>query len=278
MVARVVTQQLSANWGKQIIVDNKPGAGGVIGLSALKQAPVDGYTFALAQAATIGVAPHIAPTDRYDIGADFVPIGLVALGPLMLVAEKSFKAETADAFVTMAKTATTPINVGVNGQNSLPHLTALAMKRDAALNINIVPFSSSGGAITAILNGDVQVMIDGIPGVDSMLRSKRIKALAVTSKTRLPSEPGIPTLAESIPGTEANGWFVLFARRGTDPSILEKLNRDLNKVAEDGQIRARFTELGVQPGNLSVVETEQFVAHERTRWASLIKSLQIKPQ
>jgi tripartite-type tricarboxylate transporter receptor subunit TctC len=278
IVGRIVAQRLGTSWGKQVIVDNKPGAGGVIGLSSLKQAHVDGHTFALAQAATVSVAPYLAPNDRYDVGVDFVPVGLVAIGPLVLVAEKSFPVDTAGAFIAMAKQSATPINVGVNGQNSLPHLAALAMKRDAGLNINIVPFSSSGGAVTAVVNGDVQVMLDGIPGVDSMLRSKKIKALAVTSKTRLPNEPNIPSLAESIPGTDVNGWFVVYARKGTETSVIEKFNRDLNQAVDDGQVRARFSELGVQPGNLSVMETEQFVARERSRWSSLITSLQIKAQ
>lgn len=278
IIARLIAQELAKGWNQQMTIYNKPGAGGVVGLSALKNAQKDGHTFALAQAATVSVAPHIAPTNLYDIDADFTPIALVAAGPMMLVAEKSFAGQTAGDFISMAKKATTAINVGVNGQNSMPHLTALALKRDASLNINIVPFSSSSGALTAVLNGDVQVLIDGIPGVTSMLQSKKIKALAVTSKNRLESEPAIPALSEFVPGMEANGWFVLFAQKSIDASIIEKLNHDIRLVAKNEQIRVRFSSLGVEPGNLSVDETIQFVAHERTRWESLIKAIKNEAQ
>jgi len=278
VIARVVSDRLSTLWKQQVIVDNKSGASGIIGMGAIKQAAPDDHVFILAQAATITVTPHVNAAARYDIDADLTPVALVGMSPLVIVAARDFPASTASEFVARARSSRVAVNVGVTGNHSLPHLTAELIKRSAALNFNIVPFPSSGAALTAVVNGDVQVMIDGIPGVDAMLRSDRIKALAVTSLSRLAQMPQVQALSEVIPNTEVNGWFVLFGKKQTSAAVAQTVNQDVNKLMEDKELRAKLLELGVFPRPLFPAQVRDFVDRERKRWWTLIRDLGIKPQ
>lgn len=278
VMARLIAQRLGTRWGDQVIVDNKPGAGGIIGMHAVKQAPADGYTFILTNAAAIAVTPQVNASARYDMDTDFAPVAMVAMGPLVIVADKRQGPDSLSAFITHAKQAGGTVNVGVNGQYSLPHLAAESFRRSTGLDLNIVSFSSSGTALTAVMNGDVQLLFDGIPGVEGMLKGGRIKALAVTSKTRTPLSPGVPALAETLPGLDVNGWFVLLARKGTPADIVERVNRDLNAVVADKTVIEQMASVGVQPSPMSLAEVGRFIHAERARWSNVLAGMKIRKQ
>lgn len=278
VMARLIAQRLGARWSQQVIVDNKPGASGIIGMNAVTHAPADGYTFILTHAATIAVTPRVNASARYDIDADFAAVAMVAAGPLVIVADTRHGAASLPAFIAQAKQAGGPVNVGVNGQYSLPHLAAESFRRSTGLDLNIVSFSSSGTALTAVMNGDVQLLFDGLPGVEGMLKGGRIKALAVTSKSRVALAPGVPALSETLPGQDVNGWFVLLARKGTPADIIERVNRDLNAVVADKSVVEQMANVGVQPRPMSVAEVGHFVNAERARWASLLTGMNIRKQ
>ncbi len=278
VMARLIAQRLGGRWSQQVIVDNKPGASGIIGMNAITHAPADGYTFILTHAATVAVTPRVNASARYDIDADFAPVAMVAAGPLVIVADARHGAASLPAFIARAKQAGSPLNVGVNGQYSLPHLAAESFRRGTGLDLNIVSFSSSGTALTALMNGDVQLLFDGIPGVEGMLKGGRIRALAVTSRSRVPLAPGVPALSETLPGPDVNGWFVLLARKRTPADIIERVNRDLNAVVADKAVVEQMANVGVQPRPMSVAEVGQFINAERTRWASLLAGMNIRKQ
>ncbi len=278
VMARLLAQRLGTRWGSQVVVENKPGASGIIGMNAVSQAPADGYTFILTQAATIVVTPEVNASARYDIDTDFSPVAMVGIGPLVIVADKQHGADSLQSFIAKAKQAGGTINVGVNGQYSLPHLAAETFGRSTGLDLNIVSFSSSSTALTAVLNGDVQLLFDGIPGVEGMLKGGRVKALAVTSKARVPLAPGVPALAETLPGQDVNGWFALLARRGTPADVIERINRDLNDVVSDKTVIEQMASVGVQPQPMSVAEVGEFIHAERVRWSKVLAGMNIQKQ
>lgn len=279
VVARLVADRLGQLWKQQVLIDNKPGASGVIGMAGFKQAPADQHNFVLAQAAVITVTPHVLANPRFSVDADLTPVAPFAFGPMMFAVRTDSAASNMQDLIKKARANPLSVTIGVNGQYSIPHLTAEAIKRAADLKVNIVSFGSSGSAITALMNGDIQVLVDGIPPIDPMLKAQRVKALAVSSAKRMPGEPNVPTLAEALPGSsEFTGWFVLFAKKGIPAVVIEKINRDVAKVLEDPALIERFADLGVYPRPLSPQETEKFVDAERVRWGAVLKELNIKPQ
>jgi len=279
VIARLLGERLGQAWKQAVIVENKPGASGVIGMSAFKQAAPDQHVFMMAQAAVIAVTPHVLANPRFDVDADLTPIAVVALSPMMILARKDFDADTLKDALDLNRVRKASLTIGATGQYSIPHLSAEYIKKTAGLDANIVSFSSTGGALSALINGDIQLMVDGIPGVGAMLQSGRVKALAVTSSKRLPTYPAVPVVSETLAGTpELSGWFVVFGRSNTSPEVAQRVNRDINALLEDPQLTARFAELGVFPRALSPTETAKFVATERAQWSAVLKGLNIKPQ
>ena len=275
VMARPIADKLGKMWKQSVVVENKPGASGIIGMTAFKQAPDEEYAFALVQAAVIAITPHLFKDPQFNVEADMVPVALIGKGPMIIVANNNFAANTVADFFQQAKKAGTPINVAVNGQYSVPYLAAEIVKKAGSLNLNIVPFGSSAAALSAVINGDAQILLDGVPGVQPMVNAKRVKPLAVTSAARLDSTPDIPALAELVPGLEINGWFVLFARKGTSQAVIERVNRDVNTVIGQTDIVTRMADLGVVPQALSLAQVKDFIADETQKWGSVLKTADI---
>jgi len=278
VIARVLADSLGRRWSAQIVVENKPGASGIIGMNAIKAAPADDHVFILAQAATVTVTPHVNASAHYDVDKDLVPAALVGAGPLMVVAAPGSASASLGEFLQQAAATGKTVNVAVTGNYSLPHLTAELIKRRAKAKLNIVPFSSSGSALTAVVNGDADLLIDGIPGVESMLKSDRIKPLAVTSPQRLVTYPDVAPLSDAFPGVEVEGWFVLFGKRPTSPAVVAKVNHDVNDAVQEKRLTDKLLELGVVTRPLSQDQVQGFVDGERKRWAASIAELGIKAQ
>jgi tripartite-type tricarboxylate transporter receptor subunit TctC len=278
IIARVLTDSLGRRWNAQFVVENKAGASGVIGMNAVKAAAPDNHVFILAQAATVAVTPHVNASAQYDVDNDLVPAALVGTGPLMVVTKTSNTSSSLTEFLQRAAASDKTVNVAVTGNYSLPYLTAELIKRKTKAKLNVVPFSSSGSALTAVVSGDADLLIDGIPSVESMLKSDRVKALAVTSAKRLATYPEIATLADTVPGLEVEGWFVLFGKRPTAQFVIENFNKDTNLALQDKHLADKLMELGVIARPLPLDQVQSFVDRERKRWGSLIAELGIKPQ
>lgn len=278
IIARVISDKLAVAWHQPVIVENKPGASGIIGMMALRQAPDDGQTFILAQAAVIAITPHLFRNPRFDVDADLASIAMVGMSPMIMVANTGFGPKSLDEFMAYARAAKEPVNLAVTGQYSAAYLTAEALRRSGRLNVNIVPFSSSSSAVTAVVNGDAQMMIDGVPSLDAMIKAKRLRPLAVTSRYAIASAPGVPTLADTAPEADLSGWFVLFGRKGTARTVIEKMHRDVSATLQDGAVIGRMAELGVFPRAMSPAQLDRFLATERARWSTVVKAAAIEPQ
>lgn len=279
VIARLLGERLSQAWKQPVIVDNKPGASGVIGMSAFKQAAPEGHALVMAQAAVIAVTPHVLANPRFDVDVDMTPIALIALSPMMILARKDLPADTLTQALDLSRIKGQQLTIGATGQYSIPHLSAEYLKKATNLDANIVSFSSTGGGVNSLINGDIQLLIDGIPGVGAMLQSGRVKAIAVTSAMRISTYPKVPTVRESVSASpELSGWFVLFGRKNMAPDVIEQVNRDVNAILSDPKLAVRFSELGVFPRILSQADTVKFVSIEREHWRSVLSALNIKPQ
>jgi len=278
VIARVLSDRLAILLRQQFLVENRQGGSGVVAMNTIKRAAADEHVFLLAQAAAVTVTPHVNASAHYDVDAELAPIAMVGVGPLMMVASAHSGIETLTDFLKIARSRTAPPNLAVTGTYSLPHLTAEIVKRAAGLSVNIVPFSSSGAALTAVLNGDAAALIDGIPGVDAMVKGGRVRPLAVTSLTRIASAPGVAPFADVFPGLEVNGWFVLFGKKETSTNVIQALNAAVNKALAQPSVRSQLVGLGVLPRPLDPAKTAAFVNAERRRWGTLVSELGIKAQ
>ena len=251
IVARVMGDKLSKAWGQPVIVENRPGAGGMIGLGAIKSGTQDDHTFAFVPASTITLSPYMFKSAQVDVVRDFVPVALVAEGPMMMAVSAASPANSLADVMAMAKKNPDTFVVTSPFLYSVPHLAGEVLSRAAGVPMRSVPYSNSGAAIAAVMNNDAQVVIDGIPPIDPMVKGGKLKAIAVFSDGRLPNRPQLATVAETYPGMVINGWFGVIAPKGTSDKAIERVNRDVIEVARTPELTERFDAFGVYAKNLS---------------------------
>ena len=245
IVARVMGDKLSKAWGQPVIVDNRPGAGGMIGLGAIKSGAQDDHTFAFVPASAITLSPYMFKSAQVDVVRDFVPVALVAEGPMMIAVNAASPANSLPDVMAMAKKNPDAFVVTSPFLYSVPYLAGEVLSRAAGVPMRSVPYSNSGAAIAAVMNNDAQVIIDGIPPIDPMVKGGKLKAIAVFSDGRLPNRPQLATVAETYPGLVINGWFGIIAPKGTSDKAIERVNRDVIEVARTPELTERFDAFGV---------------------------------
>lgn len=278
IVARVMGDKLSKLWGQPVIVENRPGAGGMIGLGAIKSGTQDDHTFALVPASVLTLSPTMFKSTTVDIVRDFVPVALVAEGPMMIAANASSPANTLADVVAMAKKNPNAFVVTSPFIYSLPHLTGEVLGRAAGAPMRAVPYTNSGAAIAAVMNNDAQIVIDGIPPIDPMIKGGKLKAIAVFSEVRMANRPQLPTVAETYPGMVINGWFGIVAPKGTSDKAIERVNLDVAKVVRETEMTERFDTFGVYAKTLTPVQFGKYWNDDRVRWEKVLLDIGAKPQ
>jgi tripartite-type tricarboxylate transporter receptor subunit TctC len=278
IVARVMGDKLSKLWGQPVIVENRPGAGGMIGLGAIKSGTQDDHTFALVPASVLTLSPTMFKSTTVDIVRDFVPVALVAEGPMMIAANASSPANTLADVVAMAKKNPNAFVVTSPFIYSLPHLTGEVLGRAAGAPMRAVPYTNSGAAIAAVMNNDAQIVIDGIPPIDPMIKGGKLKAIAVFSEVRMANRPQLPTVAETYPGMVINGWFGIVAPKGTSDKAIERVNLDVAKVVREPEMTERFDTFGVYAKTLTPVQFGKYWNDDRVRWEKVLLDIGAKPQ
>ena len=278
IVARVMGDKLSKLWGQPVIVENRPGAGGMIGLGAIKSGTQDDHTFALVPASVLTLSPTMFKSTTVDIVREFVPVALVAEGPMMMAANASSPANTLADVVAMAKKNPNAFVVTSPFIYSLPHLTGEVLGRAAGAPMRAVPYTNSGAAIAAVMNNDAQIVIDGIPPIDPMIKGGKLKAIAVFSEVRMANRPQLPTVAETYPGMVINGWFGIVAPKGTSDKAIERVNLDVAKVVREPEMTERFDTFGVYAKTLTPVQFGKYWNDDRVRWEKVLLDIGAKPQ
>ncbi|MBV9078875.1 MAG: tripartite tricarboxylate transporter substrate binding protein [Methylobacteriaceae bacterium] len=271
--ARLIGERMGQSLGQQFIIENRPGAGGNIGADAVAKAEPDGYTLVMATIATHAINPNLYPRMPYDSVADFTPVAFVAGVPnLMVVSPKTVKARTVAEFIAEAKASTRKFNMASSGNGTSIHLSGEMFKQATGVEMPHVPYRGSGPALNDLIGGQVDVMFDNLPSAVEQVRGGNLRALAVTSSTRSPAIPEVPTLAESgLPGFEATSWFALFGPKGMPPAIVARLNEEARKALDGPELRRRFAELGGDIRPLSPAELGAFAQAERDKWAVIVK-------
>jgi tripartite-type tricarboxylate transporter receptor subunit TctC len=278
VVARLTAAKLTDLWGQQVLVENRPGAGGIPGMTALVNSAADGYTLAFVPAAVVTLTPHLHKDPQFNVDRDLVPIAGVATGPMMIVANPASEVTSLADLVKTAKAQPGKVNFAAPQPNSVPHLTGEMLNRAAGIQLYTVTYSGSVAATTATVTGEAMITIDGLPALAPQVRAGKLRPIAVTSSQRLPEFQSVPTVAETFPGFESIGWFAVFGRTGTPAAVVERINRDVNKVVQMPDLVARFAELGVYPNAGSPKALNDFLQAQRALWKKVVQEAGLQPQ
>jgi tripartite-type tricarboxylate transporter receptor subunit TctC len=277
ILARLIGQWLSERLGRPFVIENRPGGAGNIGTEAVVRAPADGYTLLL-----VGVPNAINATlyDRLNFNfiRDIAPVASLVGGPYVMVVNPSVPAKTVPEFIAYAKANPGKLNMASGGNGSAHHVSGELFKMMAGVNLVHVPYRGAGPALVDLLAGQVQVMFPNTSSSIEYIRAAKLRALAVTTATRLEALPEIPTVAEFVPGYEASGWFGIGAPKNTPVEIIEKLNREINAGLADPKLKARLADLGTTPFPASPADFGKLIADETEKWAKVIKIAAIKAE
>ena len=276
-MARVVAAKLSDAFKQQVIVDNKPGAGGTLGTRLVAHAAPDGYTLLLGHTGTISINPSLFAHAGYDPRKDFAPIGLVASMPVALIANPSFPAKSVAEFIALAKQQPSKLNVGTSSLGTGGYMSAELFKSEAAVDVAIIPYKGSALVINDLLGGHVPVALSVLPPALGNIQAGKLRAIAVTSKKRFSLLPEVPTFDESgLPGFEAVLHYGLLAPAGTPKEIVDKLSAELRKLVDTDDVKKRIHFEGGDPLTSTPAEYAADIDKEETKWSALVHKLNLK--
>ena len=279
ILARALGQKLSEGLSQPVVIDNRPGAGGSIGSDAAAKAAPDGYTIMMGHLGTLAVNAAIYKKLPYDPVKSFAPVSLMAIVPSVLVVNPSLPVTSAAELIAYAKKNPGKLAYGSAGLGSTSHLTTEYFKLATGTDILHVPYKGVGPMLTDMISGQLSMGLNGAPAVMAHVNSGRLRALAVSSLTRLPSLPNIPTLDEAgVKGFEANGWYGVVVPAGTPREIIARLNAEIRRDMETPELRARLDAEGAIPAADSPEAFAAFIASEIARWGSVLKRAGIEPQ
>jgi tripartite-type tricarboxylate transporter receptor subunit TctC len=273
IAARLIAQQLSDRLGQQFIVENRAGAGGNIATEFVAKAPSDGYTLLLA---TFANAVNVAlyKNISFDFIRDIAPVASIVRGPLVLEVNPSVPATTVPEFIAYAKANPGKINMASGGDGTPQHVAGELFKMMTGIDMVHVPYRAN--PLPDLLGGQIQVIFNPIATSIGYVREGKLRALAVTSATRSPALPDIPTVSEFVPGYEAGSWYGIGAPRNTPPEIIEKLNNEISSALADPAMEARFAALGAEPTPMTAAAFGKFIADETEKWGKVLKVANIK--
>jgi tripartite-type tricarboxylate transporter receptor subunit TctC len=269
VISRVVGNRLSEGLGQPVVIEARPGAGGVVGTEAAARSAPDGYTLFMANNSTHGSNPAVYAKLPYDAVNDFAPIAFVASVPYVLVVDPSLPAKNVQELIGLAKSRSGKLNYASAGNGSTHHFCGELLKSMSGVDMVHVPYKGSPPAITGLLGGEVQLMFANVADIGSQIRSGKVKPLAVTTAKRAASLPEVPTMAEAgLPGFEIVSWFGLLAPAGTPAPIVTRLNAETVKVLQREDVQATLGKQGLEvaPGS-----PEQFAAHIKSEIAKFTK-------
>ena len=277
LVARAVSAKLTEALGQTVVVDNRAGAAGTIGTDIVAKSPPDGHTLLLGSSGPLAINPSLYAKLPYDAARDFSPVALVTVMPFLLVVHPALPVRSLKEFIALAKARPNQLNYGSPGSGSTTHLANELLKSMTGIAIVHVPYKGVAPAATDLISGQVQMMSGDLSTLMPHVRSKRMRALAVTSAKRSSLLPDIPTVEEAgVPGYDASGWFGVLVPAATPPAIVERLNAAVGKGLAAADSRERLAALGGEVGGGT---PEQFAAHirgEAAKWSKLIRTLGIK--
>jgi tripartite-type tricarboxylate transporter receptor subunit TctC len=270
--ARLLTPRLSAALGKQVFVENRPGAGSTIGADFVAKSAPDGHTLLLMATPHV-ISAHLYRSLPYDSLKDFAPIALIASGPYALVVNpKELPVSSVRELIAAARARPGKIDYASSGNGSAQHLVGALFSTMAGIELNHVPYKGSGPAMQDLIGGQVQVSFAGIPNVLSQVKNGRLRALGITGAKRWSELPEVPTIAEAgVPGYEATLWLAIAAPAGTPGEIVQRLHAEVGKALQDPELRHSFLAAGVEPSLLGPQELGAFMRAEYDKWGRVVR-------
>jgi tripartite-type tricarboxylate transporter receptor subunit TctC len=275
IVARAIGQKLNEDWGQPVVVDNRPGAGGVIGSEFVARAAPDGYTLLLVSS-TFTINPAVKTNLPFDVAKDFTPVARIGQSPLLLAASNSFPASSVAELIALAKAKPGSINYASAGPGSINQIAAELLALSAGIKLTHVPYRGGALAINDLVGGHVDVYVSSMPQILQIVRNGQAKALAVTSPQRSPSLPDTPTMRESgVPGYEASSWWGIVAPAGTPPDVVEALNNEINKALSTEQMIKFLTSEGAEAMPGTPRQFDELITAEIARWRKVAREADI---
>ena len=274
ILARIVGDKLGKRLGKPVVVEMRPGAGTVIGAAAVAQAPPDGYTLLMATPTPLAINVTVHRKLPYDPVTDFVPLGMVASAPFLLLVNPSLPVHSVKELIAYAKANPGKLSYGSGGVGAPHHLYMELFKSMTGTQMTHVPYKGSLPALTDVVGGHIQLMFCDIPPAAGMIAAGKVRVLAVSTEKRVPSYPDVPTVAEAgVPGFAVAGWFMIVAPAKTPPDIVAKLHESLIAVAADPDVKARIAQLSlVELPTPPVAAMQDFVKSEIARWGKIVQA------
>ena len=269
ILPRVLAERLAARWRQPVIIENRPGAALNLGAEVVARSEPDGHTLLATPSTPLVISQHFNPKLAFDPAA-FVPITVFAEAPYVLVANPKVPATTLQELITFAKANPDKLNFGSGGPGSAPHLTVEMLKFAASIHMVHVPYTGLGPAMTNLLAGHVDLLVDNLGNVLSHITEGRLKALAVTSEARISELPSVPAVTELLPGFYSTSWFALVAPPKTPPDIALTISVAVVETLREAQVAKRFHDLSFKPVGKSPAETAAFLKEETERWRKII--------
>ena len=279
IVARVVAQKLGDNVKQTVVVDNRGGAGGSVGMQLAAASPPDGYTLVLGSSGNLAVNPALDPHLPYHPLRDFQPLTQTTSGPQILVVPVSLPAKTVQDFIALAKAKPGQLNYASGGSGTTTHLGVELFKLAAGVNIVHVPYKGTGQALTDVMTGQVQMMMSSALPALPHVKSGKLRGLAVTSAKRTAAYPELPTLSESgLPGFETTSWHGLLLPAKTPKAVSDRVHAELVKALTSPDVKERFASLGMDTIASSQSDFSAYIKSESRKWDKVIRTIGIKPQ
>jgi tripartite-type tricarboxylate transporter receptor subunit TctC len=272
VVTRIAMARVGEQTGQQFLVENRTGASGNIGTEAAAKAAADGYTYMVGSPGTMAINPALFKTLPYDALKDFVAAVHVARFPQVLAVHADVPAASLNELIALAKKEPGKLNYGSSGSGSTGHLITESFLTQAGVRMTHIPFRGGALAVQALLGGQVQVVIDGLPSFVSQLQSGRFKLLGITSANRWPELPSVPPIGDSVPGFDMGSWVVLFGPAKTPPEILRRLAAETTKALAVPEVQARLRQVGALPAGGTPEDAARFHRAEHDRWGAVVRA------
>jgi tripartite-type tricarboxylate transporter receptor subunit TctC len=278
IIARIIGNQLSTRLGQPFVIENRTGAGTVVGTAAAANAAADGYTLLAGLTANMAVNPSLFAKLSYDPIRDFAPVGMLARFPFVVVVSNNFPAHSVKELIALAKSRPGEINFASAGNGSGQHLSMELFKLMTGTNFTHVPYRGAAPAYSDVISGQTPVFFDNLASALGQIKGGNVRALAVTGKERSPLLPDVPTVAESVPGYENYVWFGLWAPKTTPQPIIEKLYAHVEKSLADPAVKDRIAADAGVPMTMPLADIEPFVKAEIAKWADVVKRAEVSVQ
>jgi tripartite-type tricarboxylate transporter receptor subunit TctC len=274
VAARLVADRLTQLWKQQVVIINRPGAGGLIAAQVASTAEKDGYTLYMTQASTYTVLPITQDKLPFDLFRDFTPIGLVAVQPIAIAVTPALGPKTVAELIALVRATPGGMLFAASNRGGQSHLTGEMFRARTGLDLTFVHASGAASSINDVTTGRIPIMFEGLAGIGGAIKGRLLTPLAIASEKRLSNYPDIPTVSETIPGFVSKGWLALMAPAGTPDGVVRKVNADLRIVLAQPELVEKFEAIGTYPQPLSPAETTDFIRAEQQLWWPIVRQVE----